>query len=411
MKVLRGAAVAAVVAALALSTGCGSSSGDSSTGGGGGGGDVVIGASLPITGSLAVFGPLMQKGYERAVADVNQAGGIEIDGEKRQVKLLIRDNKSDPTVATDQFRTLAQQDQVALMLGATTPPLTIPLSATADALHVPLVSGLTPIRAWLAGNKQGWQWAWDFFIDEAVFTNRQFEVADMVDTNKKVALFTDNEQDGQVMGTLWEQNAPKHGYDVVYHAKFPVGTTDYSSFIAKAKASGAQIVITQMVPPDGVALWKQMKSLNYVPKVAFCEKCGNNGGWGKALGQTAVGTSTLGYWSKSLGLPKTDELVSAFEQDTGNNEDLSTIVVAYSVAEIGMDAIGHAGSTDRTKINAALAKIDADYPAGHIKFAPDHSAVGLTLHKQWVSPTEEKVVYPKKDAEQALQAPVAGLAG
>ncbi len=88
-------------------------------------------------------------------------------------------------------------------------------------LHVPLVSGLTPIRAWLAGNKQGLAVGVGFFIDEAVFTNRQFEVADTVDTNKKVALFTDNEQDGQVMGTLWEQNAPKHGYDVVYHAKFP----------------------------------------------------------------------------------------------------------------------------------------------------------------------------------------------
>ena len=116
------------------------------------------------------------------------------------------------------------------------------------------------------------------------FTKLQFDVADTVNTNKKVELFTDTEQDGQVIGALWSQNAPEMGYKDVYHATFPVGTTDFSSFINKAKASGAQIVTTQMVPPDGVALWKQMKSLGYVPKLAFCEKCGNNGGWGQSPG-------------------------------------------------------------------------------------------------------------------------------
>ncbi len=164
-----------------------------------------------------------------------------------------------------------------------------------------------------------------------------------------------------------------------------------------------------MVPPDGVALGKQMKSLNYVPKVAFCEKCGNNGGWGKALGQTAVGTSRR-VLVQVAGVPKTDELVSAFEQETGYNEDLSTIVVAYSVAEIGMDAIGHAGSTDRTKINAALAKIDATTRPGTSSIAPDHSAVGLTLPSSG-SPDRGEGRLSQKDAEQALQAPVAGLQG
>lgn len=375
----------------------------------GGGGEVVIGTSIPITGSLSVFGPLMRDGYEEAVADVNAEGGLDIGGEKRKVRLEVLDSESDPTVTTQQIRTLVQQDGAVGLLGPTTPPLTIPASSVAEALQVPMVSSLTPIRAWLGGNESGWKWSWDFFIDELEFTKLQFKVADTVDTNKKVALFTDNEQDGQVMGGLWQKNAPQMGYEIVYHAKFPVGTTDYASFINKARASDAEIVITQMVPPDGVALWKQMKSLGYVPKLAFCEKCGNNGGWGKALGQTAVGTSTLGYWSRALGYPQTEEFVSKFASKTGDNEDLSTIVLSYTAAKIMFDAIERAGSTDPEKINAALAKTDGDYPAGHIEFADDHSSGIFLTEKQWVSPTDEQVIYPPDRAQKKVTTPVTGL--
>jgi hypothetical protein len=35
-----------------------------------------------------------------------------------------------------------------------------------------------------------------------------------------------------------------------------VGTTDFSSFIADAKAAGAQLLAGQMTPADGVALWQ-----------------------------------------------------------------------------------------------------------------------------------------------------------
>lgn len=373
------------------------------------GGNIVLGASIPVTGPLSVFGPLMKEGYEQAVADINAQGGLSVSGQKHKVSLDILDDQSDPTATTQQLRTLVQQDHAVGLLGPTTPPLTIPASATAEVLHVPLVSGLTPIRAWLGGSKSGWKWSWDFFIDELKFTQIQFKVANTISTNKKVALFTDTEQDGQVMGGLWTQNAPKLGYKIAYHATFPVGTTDFTSFINKAKASGAQIVITQMIPPDGVTLWKQMKSLNYVPRLAFCEKCGNNGGWGKALGQIAVGTSTLGYWSSSLGYPRTKEFVTKFAKQTGNNEDLSTIVEAYTVADIMLEAIQRAGSTDAAKINAALAKTNGLFPAGHIGFGANHASAIFLMEKQWASPTTEKVIYPLNKAQAKLITPVIGL--
>src|SRR5438270_81849 len=73
----------AAVASATLALGVGVASAD----------DIVIGASLPLSGPLAGFGSFQQWGYKRAVDQVNKAGGIAINGTKQQVKLIIRDDK------------------------------------------------------------------------------------------------------------------------------------------------------------------------------------------------------------------------------------------------------------------------------------------------------------------------------
>ncbi len=372
---------------------------------------IIVGATLPLTGGLSVFGTLIEIGYVQAVDEVNAAGGLEVGGEMRPVELRILDNKSDPNLATEQAQKLYLQDEAVALLGATTPPLTIPISAVAEQIGKPLVSGLTPIRAWLgAAPEGGWRYAWNFFFDEVAFTDQQFLVSDLVETNKKVALFTDTEEDGVVMGGMWTEKAPTFGYEIAYHAKFPVGTEQFKQYIDEAKAAGAEILVAQMIPPDAVALFKQMKALGWVPKLAFIEKAGNNGGWGQALGDVAVGTLAAAYWSKHLGHPRTEEFVERYEDQTGDTEDLSTIVSAHTGAMILFDAIVAAGSVEPEALNAAIGQTDKLYPFGQIAFDESHAAVIPTLEKQWRSPTSEAVVWPTDiEGVEEVVTPVTGL--
>jgi branched-chain amino acid transport system substrate-binding protein len=395
---------ALVVPVLALAACGGDDDGGGGGGGGSGGGEIVIGTSVPLTGALGPIGPLLKAGYEQAVSEVNAAGGIQVGDAKRKVKLVVLDNKSDPNVATQQARTLVNKNGSAALLGACTPPLNVPLSATAETLRVPLVSTCTPVRAWLAGSKSGWHYAWDMFFDEEEATKLSFQTADLTETNKKVALFTDNEADGVVMGGLWEKNAPALGYEVVYRAKFPVGTTSYSSFINKAKAAGAEIVIAQMVPPDGIALWKQMKSLGYSPKLGFCEKCGATSGWVKGLGPLAEGTGV--FLSFTPDSPEGKSTVDALRQKFPATADLSIAVNAETAARVLFDAISAAGSTDPEPVNEAIGKTDKTYASGPVKFTENAAALKTNM-LQWQG--EDTVqVYPPVEG-QKLEAPIKGL--
>ena len=368
---------------------------------------IVIGATLPLTGSLGSFGPLIQTGYMKAVNDINASGGLTVGGTKDKIQLVVLDNQSDPNMASQQARTLLLKNNAVALLGAMTPPLDIPISNVAEQLKHPVVQSLTPLQAWLSGRPGGWSYAWDTFFDENQMTNLQFQTSDLVKTNKRVALFTDTEEDGITMGKLWEQKAPQLGYQVVYHAQFPVGTTNFSSQVAAAQNAKADVLIAQMVPPDAAGLWKQMKSVGYQPKTAFCEKCSATSAWRGILGSVAEGTMTVDWWSPSLGLPEASSFVSTYGKN-GITTDLSTIVAMNSVARVLFDAIGQANSLDPTAINTALGKINKTYPVGHIQFGANHTAPLIAGMDQWQGMNMVRV-YPATQGSTALESPIPGL--
>lgn len=120
--------------------------------------DIVIGASLPLSGALASFGSFQQWCYEHAVAEVNAAGGITIDGVKRQVKLLLRDDKSDPNVVSAYIDSLISADDSAALLGSCTPPLVIAGAIAAERNRTLLVSGCAPLVSFRAAKRwASWQ--------------------------------------------------------------------------------------------------------------------------------------------------------------------------------------------------------------------------------------------------------------
>lgn len=402
MQRIKSVLVAAAGAALLVPLAACGASGTS------GSGDVVLGASLPLTGPLGVFGPPIRAGYEQAVKAINDKGGVDIDGTRHKLKLVVKDNKSDPTVVTSTTKSLVNDDAVTALLGSVTPPMTIPFSVVADQEQVPALSPLTPTLAWLAGNKSGWKYAYDVFVDEVEQTAVNFQASDLVATNKKVALFTDTGEDGKAMGGLWEKQAPKYGYDVVYHAEFPVGTTDFSQFIQKAKAASADVMIAQVIPPDAAALWKQMKALGYAPKTAWAEK-GGTVGFPQSAGDAAEGASVFAWWSPKNGNVGGQAVYDANKAKFGDGLGAQAVVSAYAMVQVMADALHRAGSVDPDALNKALgATKDLDTVWAKITMGKDHRAVIKPTAVQWQG-NAEVTVWPADQATGTLVSPPPGL--
>src|SRR5258706_2263829 len=83
--------------------------------------DVIVGASLPLSGALASFGSFQRWGYERALAEANKSGGVTIAGKRQTLRLVVRDDKTDANISASNVETLISRDHAVALLGSCTP--------------------------------------------------------------------------------------------------------------------------------------------------------------------------------------------------------------------------------------------------------------------------------------------------
>ena len=367
--------------------------------------EIVIGASIPLSGPLAGFGLYQKWGYETAVNDLNKAGGITVDGKKVQVKLVIRDDKTDPNVTASNTETLISRDKAVAMLGSCTPALVNAGALVAERRKVPLVAGCDPLQAFKSVRK--WQYAWVMFFDETELATAPFRlIADLnLQTNKKISILADNGPDGALVGgKIWPDAAKAGGYTVVQNASFPTDSQQFTSMVAQAKSEGADIVLVDAIPPQAIAMRKQMASAGYTPKVLVMEKGAEPEFFAQATGKLADGVLVGGYWDPSFPYPGAADLAKRFESETKQTQS-QHIADSHAAAQVLLDAIAAAGSTDREKINAAIAKTNKSYVIGPVKFdANNTSAIPITV-MQWQG-GKAMVVWPKDRANGKLIFPL-----
>ncbi|MGD0658522.1 MAG: amino acid ABC transporter substrate-binding protein [Syntrophorhabdales bacterium] len=369
--------------------------------------EIVVGSPVSRTGPGAPFGIYMEWGYNALVKDINDKGGLYLSKYKKRlpVKLIMYDDESTPEKAVQGQERLVLKDKVHALFSTGNPMNVIPCYLIAEKEGMPMSSAGVPIQAFLSAKpKEGWKWVWDLFFDELEFAKLGFHTLNTVQSNKKVALFTDNTPDGHIQRDLWKKNAPEMGYAIVVDGTFPVGTNDFGDMIRRAQEAGADIVMSQMLPPDAIALWKQMRSLGYKPKAAFFEKGGEPVEWWQANGQAAQGTMTMGFWHPSLPYPGAKELKERFEKERGMAYS-QHIADWYTAGRVMMDAIERAGSLDPKAINAEMAKTNKIYEMGTVKYNKDHYFALPCFETQWQNGKVE-IVYPPKLATAKLIYPL-----
>jgi ABC-type branched-subunit amino acid transport system substrate-binding protein len=116
---------------------------------------ILVGVSLPLTGTDAVHGVAMQEGYARAVEEVNAAGGLELAGGRRvPVKLLVRDDRSQTPIVEEHAGQFAR-DGVHLLLATYSDVRAAAQAVAADGLGCPYVANSTD-AAGLPGKRMTW---------------------------------------------------------------------------------------------------------------------------------------------------------------------------------------------------------------------------------------------------------------
>ncbi|MEU7817617.1 ABC transporter substrate-binding protein [Pseudonocardia sp. NPDC049154] len=243
-------AVAALAAsAMALSAcGSGSGSGDAN-------GDLVIGASLAMTGPNAAAGAA-RFGIRGRFDQINEQGGIQ--GHK--IVLKIGDDQLDPAVAPGVARTLVENDEVlgTGFAGSAVSAAVVPYLAAQKVLAIPSNGSTDLIR----DPNSTYRLVIPSYGDLAAHMV-DYAVKDLGKTKVAIAYTPDAVGNPMLEGSKAE--LAKLGLTPVAEVSYSAKATSAAAQAAELKASGADFVVINHVPAVASVLMQAAEQIGYQP--------------------------------------------------------------------------------------------------------------------------------------------------
>ena len=348
---------------------------------------IKLGYVSPQTGPLAAFAEaddFVIKALAETVKD-----GIQIGGGTYQVEVVVKDSQSNPNRAADVAKELIVDDEVSLMLVASTPETTNPVSTQCEIEGLPCISTVAPWQPYFIGRQSNpgdpasWQpfdYTYHFFwgLEDviAVFTNMWGQL----ETNKSVGGLFPNDGDGNAWGDKVVGFPPvleKLGYTLSDPGRYQNLSDDFSAQIAAFKNANAEILTGVVLPPDFTTFWNQALQQGFRPKIASIGKAILFPVAVEALGPNGHNLSSEVWWSpshpfkSSLTGQSAKDFAAAYEQAT-SRQWTQPIGFVHALFEVALDVMKRAADPgEPDAIVEAIAATDLSTIVGPIKWGSD----------------------------------------
>jgi branched-chain amino acid transport system substrate-binding protein len=367
-KKVTGVALAGLMLA-ALTAGCGGGakkSADSAK-------EITVGASFELTGNVANYGKSTLSGFKMAIDEINKAGGVN----GKQIKVVESDNKSEPAEAGNAVTKIVTKDKVVAVVGPATSGCVSAADPIVTGSKVPLIAPCATAPGVTVG-KDGKAKPFIFracFIDPfqgqvmATFADKTLHV-------KKVAILYDSSSDySKGLAQVFEETLKKNGGQVVAKEAFLSKDIDFKAALTKIKATNPEAIYVPGYYEEVSKIVKQTRELGLnVPML------GSDGWDSPKLAEIAGGAALNNcYFSSAFSADDKSESVQKFIKGYKAMYQKDPDVFAmqgYNAGLILADALKRAGTTDGTKLAAAIAATkDLPVASGKLTFDQNHNPI------------------------------------
>ena len=332
--------------------------------------EVVLGASVQLTGPVANTGRYYRDAYQIAIDKINAAGGAKIGGQSHKLALKLYDNQSDVNLSVRQYTQLVSQDKVTLLLGPFASNFALADSAVSEKYKVPMVQG---------GGASDQIFSRNFkyiFGTLAPASNYFASTIDMLKALKPkpasvALLYADDAFDVSVAdGT--RPKLKEAGLTAAMDERYSTNATDFNSLLSQVKSKNVDAVLVAGHETEILNFVRQAKSLGVAPKMYSFTVGVPSEDFRKALGKDADYAFGMTAWLPSTSLKDrwfgdAEKFAAEYKARFGYDPDYHA---ASGVADVEtlVQAMEDASSTDPQKVRDALAKVKFDSLYGPIAF-------------------------------------------
>ena len=388
---------------------------------------VKIGASLPLTGGLAINGQKHREGYELCVELINKAGGLL----GKQAEIIISDNQSINETAQAQFERLINEDQVDVLFGTFSSRITFPTTSIAEQNQMvyPIPSGVA-----LQIYERGYKYIFNFQPNAAEYVGRSYLglLKDLVDpaqmpkkaavvyaddfyANAVVAGLTGSKR--QIAGTdkvidLAPGALAEAGIELVLEQQWPEeGFSDWITLANTVKQSGADMVAGFTASADeAIQLVRAFRTVGYQPSTVIMGQ-GTQAEFVEQLGAGANGVLIHSAWHEAVewdgllgGKPfSNQDFIREFQTKWGKAPDEDS-AIPFATCQGMEQAIRATESTDNNVLR--------DWLAGRTKEEPVKTVLGdFYWNEKGLPPDKPFLITQWQDGELKFVYPLGQFPG
>ena len=220
--------------------------------------EITLGSIQDLSGPLAGFGKQARLGMMLAVDEINETGGVN----GRKLKLLVEDSGYDPKKAVLAAQKLVNQDKIFIMLGH------IGTAQNMAAMPVQFdknVINFFPITAAREMYEPFHKLKYSFAA--TYFDQMRRAVPQMVNEKsaKKVCTIYQDDDFGLEVMRGGEAGLKTLGMEFAEKTTFKRGATDFSSQVAKMKASGCDLVVLGTIIRETIGTIGESRKTGFNP--------------------------------------------------------------------------------------------------------------------------------------------------
>jgi len=221
--------------------------------------EIKIGAILPLTGDVAVWGNNTKEGIDLAVEKINNSGGIN----ESKVEIIYEDSKALPSEGVSAIRKLITVDKVSSIIDNSVSSITLAMAPIAENNNVViLATGATApeiseageyiFRIWNSDAEEGTVMA-DYAYDKLGLRN--------------VAILYVNNDYGKGLNDVFNKEFLERGGKILTSQMFEQSEKDFRTQLTKIKENNPDAVYLVGYPREVPQCLKQMKELRLNVKV------------------------------------------------------------------------------------------------------------------------------------------------
>jgi branched-chain amino acid transport system substrate-binding protein len=342
---------------LAAVTCCGACQGQGATATGGT--ELRIGLNLALTGSGAPFGLPPKCAWQVVTSEYNRDGGLEAGGKRYTIKLVIDDNKWDPTVTRSAIEKEVFEDNVSIVktIGDPGDPIIVPVTEEQGVLLVDST-----------GNKQFLKKPYKYVVGTWPSPNLMgapfFRVLLKQEPNIKTAYHIAFDLQFDRNNAAWAKQALDGlGVESKGNVFYRAGTVGFTSVLAPAIRANPDLMVLGSVGADAPAIVRALRQLGYEGVIASDVVAQSLEDIVKGAGKDAADGM---YQAELPTYPRTKQLEeyrSAYEKKCPGEWDPTQAVLFWTEAKFTLEAIKNAGGTrDPAAVLAAMANTKIETP-------------------------------------------------